>query len=284
MTILTEHAVAGSEDQQHEDHKQLIALDVDGTLVDHDGHMSPEVREAAQAVVRSGHRVIIATGRSLGATLPILELIGLDSGYAVCCNGGVTLRLDPTLPDGYEVIHRETFDPAPALTALRKRLPVAKYALEDAQGRFLSTERFQDASFGVEAIPVDFHEMLEAEAVRVVVFSSENTSDDFTEAIAGIGLSGVTYSVGWTAWLDIAASGVTKASALERLRGTLGWNQAHTIAVGDGRNDVEMLGWAARGVAMGQAPEEVRAVADEVTESVEQDGLATVLRGLLVTA
>ncbi|MDP5226980.1 MULTISPECIES: HAD family hydrolase [Arthrobacter] len=281
MTILTEHAVAGIEDRPNGNLKQLIALDVDGTLVDHDGHMSPAVRGAAQAVVQAGHEVIIATGRSLGATLPIIELIGLDRGYAVCCNGGVILRLDPALEDGYEVIHRETFDPAPALTALRKRLPVAKYALEDAQGRFLSTERFQDASFGVEAIPVDFREMLQAEAVRVVVFSSENTSDDFTQAIAGIGLSGVTYSVGWTAWLDIAAAGVTKASALERLRGALGWDAARTIAVGDGRNDVEMLSWAARGVAMGQAPDEVRAVADEVTGTVEDDGVAAVLLNVL---
>jgi len=281
MTILTEHAVAGIEDQQQNPTAHLIALDVDGTLVDHDGHMSPGVREAAQAVVAAGHQVIIATGRSLGATLPIVELIGLTEGYVVCCNGGVTLRLDPAIPDGYEVIHRETFDPAPALTALRKRLPVAKYALEDAQGRFLSTERFQDASFGVEALAVDFHEMLEAEAVRVVVFSSENTSEDFTEAIAGIGLSGVTYSVGWTAWLDIAAAGVTKASALERLRDSLGWDASRTLAMGDGRNDVEMLAWAARGVAMGQAPEEVRAVADEVTASVDDDGAAHVLRTLL---
>ncbi|MFI2566132.1 HAD family hydrolase [Paenarthrobacter sp. NPDC089714] len=281
MTILTDTPVAGIDDQPMNNNKLMIALDVDGTLVDHDGHMSPAVREAAQAVVANGHDVMIATGRSLNATLPIIEQIGLERGYAVCCNGGVTLRLDPSLDEGYEIIHKATFDPAPALKALRERLPNAKYALEDEAGNFLSTERFQDASFGVESIGVDFQTMLDSVAVRVVVFSSENTSEEFNAAIHHIGLSGVTYSVGWTAWLDIAAEGVTKASALEALRLQLGTDPDNTLAIGDGRNDIEMLTWAGRGVAMGQAPEEVLAVADEVTASVLDDGAALVLRDLL---
>ncbi|MFJ4029911.1 HAD family hydrolase [Paenarthrobacter sp. NPDC089989] len=281
MTILTDTPVAGIDDQPKKNQNLMIALDVDGTLVDHDGHMSPAVREAAQAVVANGHDVMIATGRSLNATLPIIEQIGLERGFAVCCNGGVTLRLDPSLEKGYEIIHKATFDPAPALKALRERLPNAKYALEDEAGNFLSTERFQDASFGVESIGVDFQTMLDSVAVRVVVFSSENTSEEFNAAIHHIGLSGVTYSVGWTAWLDIAAEGVTKASALEALRLQLGTDPDNTLAIGDGRNDIEMLTWAGRGVAMGQAPEEVLAVADEVTASVFDDGAALVLRDLL---
>ena len=260
----------------------MVALDVDGTLVDHDGHMSVPVREAAQDVVAAGHHVTIATGRSLNATLPIIEHIGIDNGYAVCSNGGVTLRLDSSLSAGYEIVHKATFDPGPVLRALRKRLPTAKYALEDEDGNFLSTERFQDMSFGVEAIGVDFHTMLEATAVRVVVFSAENTPEEFNTAIQHIGLAGVTYSVGWTAWLDIAAAGVTKASALEHLRGRLDIEAHRTVAVGDGRNDIEMLTWAARGVAMGQAPEEVIAAANEVTHSVFDDGAAHVLRSLLL--
>lgn len=286
MTTLTETSVAGNDERRDNennnvDQKLMVALDVDGTLVDHDGHMSPAVREAAQAVVAAGHEVMIATGRSLNAMLPIIENIGIDRGYAVCCNGGVTLRLHPDLDNGYEVIHKATFDPAPALRALRERLPSAKYALEDEDGNFLSTERFQDPSFGVEAVGVDFHTMLEATAVRVVVFSTENTPEEFNEAIEHVGLAGVTYSVGWTAWLDIAAAGVTKASALENLRGRLGIEPHLTVAVGDGRNDIEMLTWAGRGVAMGQAPAEVIEAADEVTHSVYDDGAAYVLRSLL---
>jgi len=261
--------------------RYLVALDVDGTIVDHMGQMSAGVRAAARDVVDAGHRVVIATGRSLGAALPVAETLGIDTGHIVCANGGVTARLDPSLADGFEVVDRRRFDPAAAITALRDVLPTAKYAVETVDGTFLSTERFQDASFGVEARGVTFEEMMAADAVRLVVFSTDSTAEAFGRAVESIGLHGVTYSVGWTAWLDIAARGVTKASGLEALRSHLGVERSTTVAVGDGRNDIEMLGWAHRGVAMGQAPDEVKIAADEVTGHVDEDGLVPVLRSLL---
>ena len=278
---MTTLSTAGIEDQQTANKRNLVALDVDGTLVDHDGHMSPGVREAARRALEAGHHLVIATGRSYGAALPILELLGLREGYCVCSNGAVTLRLDPELEDGYEVVDRVVFDPKPALAALREKLPTAKFALEDEEGRFLSTERFQDASFGAEAHAVDFESLLDARAVRVVVFSTDSTAEEFGSAVESIGLHGVTYSVGWTAWLDIAAAGVTKASALEQVRSRLEVDPALTVALGDGRNDIEMLEWAGRGIAMGQAPDEVLAVAAEVTGTVYEDGAASVLNSVL---
>ncbi|RAX48393.1 HAD family hydrolase [Arthrobacter sp. AQ5-05] len=278
MTVMTR---TGIEDRSQATETYMICLDVDGTLVNHDGKMSQAVKDAARAIVAAGHEVVISTGRSLGATLPVIQMLGIESGYAVCCNGGVTVRIDLSLEDGYEVVERKTFDPAPALRALVKALPTAKYALEDDAGRFLSTERFQDASFGVVATPVTLDVMLAATAVRLVVFSTDATAEEFGEAVGAMGLSGVTYSVGWTAWLDIAAEGVTKASGLEVLREKHGFDIEATIAVGDGRNDIEMLAWAGRGVAMGQAPDEVKAVADEIAAGVDDDGLAAVLQDIL---
>src|SRR5699024_9414087 len=103
----------------------------------------------------------------------------------------------------------------------------------------------------------------------------------FASAIESLGLQGITYSVGYNAWLDVAGAGVTKASGLEALRQILHVDQADTVAIGDGFNDVEMLQWAGRGVAMGQAPREVKQVADEITGSVHDGGLATLLRTLV---
>ncbi|MFD5822086.1 HAD family hydrolase, partial [Nesterenkonia xinjiangensis] len=98
----------------------MVCLDVDGTLVNHDGHMSEAVRVAGRAVVADGHTVVVSTGRSLPATLPIIEMLGVTHGYAVCSNGGVTVRIDLELEEGYEVIDRRVFDPAPALDALQR--------------------------------------------------------------------------------------------------------------------------------------------------------------------
>ncbi|MGB3685644.1 MAG: HAD hydrolase family protein, partial [Ornithinimicrobium sp.] len=100
---------------------------------------------------------------------------------------------------------------------------------------------------------------------------------DFAAQIDRIGLHGVNYAVGFSSWLDLSPEGVSKASGLESIRIALGVDIEHTIAVGDQRNDIEMLQWAGRGVAMGQAPPEVVAVANEVTDDVTNDGLALLL-------
>ncbi|GAA1351899.1 HAD family hydrolase [Falsarthrobacter nasiphocae] len=261
---------------------RLIALDVDGTLVNHHGDMSFGVREAGRALASRGDaHVVVATGRGLYAALPIAQEFGIESGYIVASNGGVTARLDPALDGGLEVLERVTFRPARVILALREQLPTANFAVEDEHGQYWSTLEFQDASFGVPASSLPLEELAEKTAVRVVVFSTDSSAEEFGEAVESIGLHGVTYSVGWTAWLDIAASGTTKASALENLRRRIGVDPADTVAMGDGRNDIEMLEWAARGVAMGQAPEEVKAAADEVTGSVDDDGAARILRQYL---
>ena len=74
----------------------LAALDIDGTILDHDQRMTERVRKAVRAVAESGIHVVIATGRSLHETVPVLDRLGLLSGWAVCSNGSVTLRLDPS--------------------------------------------------------------------------------------------------------------------------------------------------------------------------------------------
>ena len=259
----------------------LVALDVDGTIVGHDLGLSDRVLKAVRAVAEAGHHVVVATGRSSTATMPVLIDLGLQTGYLVCSNGAVTLALDPDLPGGAEVVDVVTFDPAPALALLRDDLPQAAYAVEEPGGGILVAGPFPEGELTGDLRHVDFAELAGTAATRVVVRSPEHTPQDFLELTERVGLKGVNYAVGWTAWLDLAPEGVSKASALEGVRLRLGVPAERTVAVGDGRNDLEMLAWAHRSVAMGQAPEEVRAAATEVTGSVEDDGLADVLEGLL---
>jgi len=116
---------------------------------------------------------------------------------------------------------------------------------------------------------------------RVVVRSPEHTPEDFLAIIEQLGLHGGSYTVGWTAWLDIAPEGVSKAHGLRVVAEALGIPASQVLAVGDGRNDLEMFAWAGRSVAMGQAPPEVQDAADQVCADVYEDGLADVLEELL---
>jgi len=259
--------------------KLLIGLDVDGTLVDHDGAMSPDMHRVLQQAAEE-HTVVIATGRSLGATLPIVETAGITHGFAVCSNGAVTVEMDPAAEGGHRIIDTRSFQPGRALRTLREVAPDAHYAVEMSDGTFRSTAGFQDASFGVEAIESDLDELMGLEAVRVVVHVPDLSPQEFSQVIAEAAVHGVEYSIGWTAWLDMAAPGISKASALETLRERLAIDAAHTVAVGDGFNDVEMLTWAGVGVAMGQAPQGVKDVADVVTDSIYEDGTVLVLEQL----
>ena len=112
----------------------------------------------------------------------------------------------------------------------------------------------------------------------MIIRDPDATADDFVALAAELGLHGTDYVVGWTAWLDLAPVGVSKASGLAaRRRASSASTPADVLAIGDGRNDIEMLRWAGRGVAMGQAVEEVHEAADAVTGTVYDDGAAVEL-------
>jgi Cof subfamily protein (haloacid dehalogenase superfamily) len=258
----------------------LIALDIDGTVLREDGVMNDPVIAAVARVRDAGHEVMLATGRSVAMTLPILERLSITPEYVVCSNGAITLRRDPEAPTGYRREHVETFDPSEVLTTIRENLEGANYAVEDEDGLYKFTGSFPDGTLGAVSEKVPFEELLAAHATRVVVISPGHRIEDFLSVVERMGLHKVSYNVGWTAWLDIAPDGVNKSTALERVRGMLGIPRNRVLAMGDGRNDIDMLEWASvegRGIAMGQAPDEVRSAANEITGSDLDDGVATVL-------
>lgn len=259
----------------------LIALDVDGTVMHEDGTLTDAVRSAITRVRDQGHEVMLATGRSVSMTLPVLDRLGITPEYVVCANGAIVLRRDPDAPVGYTREHVETFDPSEVLSTIRSHLGDASFAVEDAEGVFRYTGDFPDGTLAVASSRVEFDELLDVAATRVVVISPGHAIEDFLAVVERMGLHKVTYNVGWTAWLDIAPDGVNKATGLERVRAALGTPASRVFAVGDGRNDIDMLRWARAGggvaVAMGQAPAEVVAAATETTGTDLEDGLADAL-------
>ena len=154
-------------------------------------------------------------------------------------------------------------------------------AVADICFAFYARSACPDGELEVLARVVPWDEISWSPAPCLSFRSPTGTTDTVLALVERIVLHGVSYAVGFTAWLDINPEGVSKASALELVRRRLAVEPGQTIAVGDQRNDIEMLRWAARGVAMGNAPDEVKASADEVTQDVDQDGLVPILRSLL---
>ncbi|WP_426185361.1 HAD family hydrolase [Microbacterium sp. TWP3-1-2b2] len=259
----------------------LVGLDVDGTIILQDETMSPGVPEAVARVRDAGHFVTIATGRSWMGTERWVDELEITPEFVVCSNGAVTMR---RVGDAWERWHVETFDPTAVLALLTERLPEAHYMVELATGQRLFTGELDDWTLGDGRL-VELDELGAEPVSRVVVVSPGHSEDDFHRLVADAGLNEVSYAIGWTAWLDIAPQGVDKGTALERVHAALGMEGGNVFVAGDGRNDLGMFGWAlsvgGRAVAMGQAVDEVKDAAGEVTADVADGGLALALDTLL---
>ncbi|MFD7653562.1 HAD family hydrolase [Actinosynnema sp. NPDC059797] len=252
---------------------RLIALDIDGTITPVGREeVAPAVRAAIRRAVDHGAHVVLSTGRSLVGARPVAEDLGL-TGTAICSNGAVWWDAAARA-----VVRKVAFDPGPSVARLRALLPGAVFAAELTGVGNLSLGRFPDGDLWGVVREVPFAELVAEPTSRLVVRWVGRTPEELRLRLLDVELPGATWSVDHTEpWLTLTPPGVTKGAALEELRAELGVPAADTLAIGDGDNDVEMLRWAARGVAMGQAPVAVREAADAVTTTVLEDGAAAVL-------
>lgn len=258
--------------------RHLIALDLDGTVLQYGGGIDERLGEAIRSLAAAGHEIVIATGRAVDSTLPVVEELRIRPDWVVCCNGAVTLRRDPLAHRSYRQAYVETFDPSEVLRRIRSRLITARFGVETESGEFLFTEEIPASTLPARRRLVEFDELLKVQATRVLVVSPDHALEDFLAVVDKMGLTRVSYSIGYTAWLDIAPEGVSKESALEVVRSQLDISRSNIFAAGDGHNDIQMLRWAARhgdGVAMGQADDAVRGVASRVTGTIDEVGLLT---------
>ncbi|WP_134740656.1 HAD family hydrolase [Nocardioides sp. 503] len=260
----------------------IVALDIDGTLlkwVEGAGmtyeQVEPAVYDAVHRALDAGAHVVLASGRSPHGMTPIADLLDLrgqgeERVWVVASNGAVIFRYPPL-----EVVREETFDAGPAVKAVLERQPGAIVAVEERGVGYRVSTPFPEGELSGDMIVTPVDELVAGPVSRVIIRDPESSADEFVAMAAELGLHGTNYVVGWTAWLDLSPVGVSKASGLEYVARELGLTSADVLAIGDGRNDIEMLQWAGRGVAMGQSVQDVIDVADAVTGSVYEDGAAT---------
>jgi Cof subfamily protein (haloacid dehalogenase superfamily) len=259
---------------------RLVALDIDGTLFANEPStglveetVSPDVVAAVRRAYAAGAHVVLATGRSTFGITHVWDQLGLPLNgaqvLAVASNGSVTFRYPPV-----EVRSTVTFDASAIVRMLMAEVPHAAVAVEEVGVGYRLNRPFPDGEITGEMRLESVEELVAEPVTRVIIRDPHSSEEEFVELAEKLGLSGTNYFIGWTAWLDIAPEGVSKASALADVAEELGVAQADVLAIGDGRNDMEMLRWAGRGVAMGQAPREVQEAADDVTETVANDGVA----------
>lgn len=246
---------------------RLVAFDVDGTLVDHDGRLPAAVATGVADVLRAGVPVVLATGRSWHSTRDLVDRLALPPGPAVCSNGAVIVSYPPE-----HIVKAITFDPREVIDQVVEFAPDTLIAVEEIGRGYRLNGHFPGGDLTGEMIIEDAAQLGSRPVTRVILRDPTASDADFIALADHLGLHGVTYFVGWSAWLDIAPQGVNKATALADVAAELGVCAADVLAFGDGRNDLEMLRWAGRGVAIGDAPAEVQAAADDVSDRFADGG------------
>jgi Cof subfamily protein (haloacid dehalogenase superfamily) len=268
---------------------RVVALDIDGTIfgAPHgsgvvDETITPAVHGAIDAVVAAGAHVVLTTGRSTFGMTPVLDLLGLprrsgEEALAVASNGSVTFGYAPRRVPPVKILSAATFDASEVVARLLQQAPHVHVAVEEIGVGYRVNKAFPDGEITGQLRFESVEELVAEPVTRVIIRDPDGTEQDFARLVEKVGLHGINYFIGWTAWLDLAPADVSKASGLRSVCARLGVPSGDVLAIGDGRNDVEMLRWAGRGVAMGQAVDEVKAAADAVTASVHEDGVAVEL-------
>ncbi|MFD8721945.1 HAD family hydrolase [Streptomyces sp. NPDC059629] len=258
----------------------LIATDLDGTLLRGDDTLSERSLAALARAGRAGARHLVVTGRPAPRVRPLLDDLGC-TGLAVCGQGA---QLYDAGAD--RLVWSVTLDRELAETALGKiEAEVGQvYAAVDqdgVDGLTLIEPGYLMPHPTLPALRVDRRDDLWCAPISKVLLRHHTLSDDelATTARSVVGsLATVTMSGPGT--VELQPCGVTKATGLALAADHLGLSPRQALAFGDMPNDIPMFDWASYGVAMANAHPELKAVADEITLSNEDDGIAVVLERL----
>lgn len=237
---------------------KLLALDMDGTLLDGSKHVSPETRRWIDKAKEAGVIVCLASGRGRQSMLPYHAELGLSGVPFVAVNGGEVWR------DEHSLLTRRALDPS----LNRRFVAIAEetgawfwaYGLDGYLTKDRWVSGFADETwlkFGYYTDDRDALARVKEELGKLGPLEITNSDPNNVE---------------------VNPPGVTKASGLAEVCRVLGIGMDETVAVGDSLNDLPMIREAGLGVAMGNAQEAVKQAADRVVADNEQDGVAEAIR------
>lgn len=264
---------------------KLAVFDVDGTLITYDGICADRTKQALESLREAGVILAVATGRPLAIIDETLAGIG-PMDFAACGNGATVQDRTTGALVREAILPADTI--APLIESLRAAVPGIGFALE------LSSTVIEEPGF-THRVPPSAHEPAVADVlaeldrspqpVRKVILFHDDYDNDLPALAALVTerldprcsvFHGIMLPI-----VEVSVAGDHKAAALADLADHLGITAADVIAFGDGDNDLEMLEWAGTGVAMGNAADVTLAVADVITASVDEGGVAVFIEDLL---
>lgn len=261
---------------------RLVALDLDGTLLNSQYQLSPKTKQVVQAIRDAGIMVTLATGRMYPSAVPYARELAISLPL-ITYQGAVIRRLDSP-----QVLYERLLP-----------LAWARQVIEAAQGAGYAVNAYIDdnlyvstmspgaewyaKTFGVEVHAVgDLAHYLPKDVQKILVMGSEEDLDAFWKTAQKRWGEHIYITKSHPNFLEFMNTEATKGRALRALATQLGTDLSSTLALGDSYNDIEMFGLAGVAVAMENAKPQVKAAADFVAPPNDDDGAALALEELLL--
>lgn len=254
---------------------KLIAIDLDGTLLNNEGRVSDLTAEVITEVRNMGHKVVIATGRHTNSALPIAEQLGLTDAI-VCFNGGLVMNL---ANDQVELSHSYVQNDINILTKLIRMWGYSfitstqhSYQIESQYGHLV--DHFKE--IGAQLEVVNSFKDIEEPILKTMIVGEERELDEIERFIQPTVPHLQVVRSGEES-IDVMNRKASKGAALQWLADYYQVKKEDTISIGNYYNDISMLTYAGTGVAVDNAPDQVKQQADIVTHSNEEYGVARFL-------
>ncbi|MBK7819676.1 MAG: HAD family phosphatase [Tessaracoccus sp.] len=264
---------------------RLIATDLDGTLLNSRHRIPARNLLALREAHEAGVLVVPASGRQPFSIEEVVRDTFLADGVVLGANGAVGYHLGTG-----EVLFEDTIavEAQRALFfGLQELYPTVRcVSVRDAGATFLPQRGYVglmdpgDHGRRGDVSEFDLDDVLADGTSKLVIRGSDVAPDELLAAARDLAVPGCTPTTSGAPFLEVAAEGVNKATGVARIADRYGIAPEEIVAFGDNENDVELLAWAGLGVAMGNAGPGVAVVADEVTATNDDDGVALVVERL----
>lgn len=258
--------------------QKVLVLDIDGTLTNSQKEITPSTKEAIQDIMKTGHKVILASGRPTPGMRRYEQELELEKygGYLLSYNGGRVVECHSG-----EIVYQRTLPLMilPGLYGFAKRngCGLITYLGSTVISAF-EPDEYITLEARINGLPVkpvenfvdfEIHKcLMTADSERAAVYEKE-LQERYGDWVS------IYRSEPF--FIEIMPKNVNKATSLERMLEAIGQRQENTVCCGDGFNDICMIKYAAVGVAMGNAQTEVKAAADYITATNDEDGLVQVI-------
>ena len=263
---------------------KLIASDIDGTLLKDDKSISPRTLSAIKTALEQGAVFVVSSGRSVLFCDYFEKLTGLRDIPFILYNGARIL----TGPS-HDVTFRQELCPSDALwlvnAGIKAKTTVIVWTNDTLYVNELNsrTQRYKTLALTEPVVFTDPEEVTKNGASKVLWFDETDRASYLQDILnSGPIRDHINYFTSDPRFMEIVDRNCSKALALDKLCKMYGIKKEETIAFGDGYNDLPMIEWAGLGVAMANAPAEIKERADRVTLSNEEDGVAAVIEELVL--